>query len=159
MTLEPRVVAPEGDQKHGIDSNSVTAAPLKSPQAFCIISHIKSLSSEGEQRWLKWQRELSTIRGARVWSSRERRRPVRNGSELPVESRRGAQGNRMTSDKNMLNGAVKKGKVLFRQYVAGKSPNSLRAVRNLKAICRRHFDDCCTAEIVEVGNAHAGLEG
>jgi circadian clock protein KaiB len=56
----------------------------------------------------------------------------------------------MTSDKKIMNGTVKKGEVLFRQYVAGKSPNSLRAVRNLKAICRRHFDDRCTVEIVDV---------
>lgn len=53
-------------------------------------------------------------------------------------------------EKKGINAAIKKDKFLFRQYVAGKSPNSLRAVRNLKEICKKHFNDCCTIELVDV---------
>ncbi len=45
---------------------------------------------------------------------------------------------------------AKKSKISFRQYITGKSPNSIRALANLKAICRKHFQDDCSLEIVDV---------
>ncbi len=47
------------------------------------------------------------------------------------------------------NGASGK-KLLLRLYTAGGAPNSLRAVENLKAICRAHFADQWELEIVDV---------
>ena len=45
---------------------------------------------------------------------------------------------------------AKKMKISFRQYITGKSPNSIRAMANLKAICRTHFQGDCRLEIVDV---------
>ncbi|MFP4474595.1 MAG: circadian clock KaiB family protein [Desulfatibacillaceae bacterium] len=38
----------------------------------------------------------------------------------------------------------------FRLYVAGNSPNSLRAVANLKRLCGKSFKNNCHIEIVDV---------
>lgn len=35
-------------------------------------------------------------------------------------------------------------------YVAGNAPNSNRATANLQAICRKHLQDLCQVEIVDV---------
>lgn len=35
--------------------------------------------------------------------------------------------------------AVKPGRLVLRLYVAGRAPNSLRAIANVKAICSEHF--------------------
>jgi circadian clock protein KaiB len=35
-------------------------------------------------------------------------------------------------------------------YVAGKAPNSIKAIANLEAICRRHLKDAYKLEIVDV---------
>jgi circadian clock protein KaiB len=35
-------------------------------------------------------------------------------------------------------------------YVAGKAPNSIKAIANLEAICRRHLQDGYKLEIVDV---------
>ncbi len=57
----------------------------------------------------------------------------------------------MTSDeKKGTKAGAKKGNFIFRQYIAGKSPNSVRAVRNFKAICKRLFEDNCRVELVDV---------
>jgi circadian clock protein KaiB len=45
----------------------------------------------------------------------------------------------------LLNGAY-----AFRLYVAGGSPNSVRALANLYAICRKHFPDCHRIEVIDV---------
>jgi circadian clock protein KaiB len=52
--------------------------------------------------------------------------------------------------KRGTNAPPQKDKFLFRQYVAGKSPNSLQAVINFREICRKHFGDRCTVEVVDV---------
>jgi len=44
----------------------------------------------------------------------------------------------------------KKIEILFRHYITGKSPNSLRAIANLKAICRKHFPGFCRVETIDV---------
>ncbi|MEI9892993.1 MAG: circadian clock KaiB family protein [Chthoniobacter sp.] len=43
-----------------------------------------------------------------------------------------------------------KGAYVFRLYLADGAPNSVRALANLYAICRRHFPDCHRIEIVDV---------
>jgi circadian clock protein KaiB len=44
-----------------------------------------------------------------------------------------------------LNGAY-----IFRLYIAGGSPNSVRALANLYAICQRHFPDSHRIEVIDV---------
>lgn len=38
----------------------------------------------------------------------------------------------------------------LRLYVAGRAPNSLRAIANIKAICEEHFASNCELEIVDL---------
>ncbi len=40
--------------------------------------------------------------------------------------------------------------VVMRLYVAGRAPNSVKAIANLEAICRRHLKDSYKLEIVDV---------
>ena len=40
--------------------------------------------------------------------------------------------------------------VVLRLYIAGKAPNSVKAIANLEAICRKHFKDGYKLEIVDV---------
>ena len=40
--------------------------------------------------------------------------------------------------------------VVMRLYIAGRAPNSVKAVTNLEAICRQHFKDGYKLEIVDV---------
>jgi circadian clock protein KaiB len=40
--------------------------------------------------------------------------------------------------------------VVMRLYVAGKAPNSIKAIANLEAICRRYLKDSYKLEIVDV---------
>jgi circadian clock protein KaiB len=40
--------------------------------------------------------------------------------------------------------------VMLRLYVAGRAPNSVKAIANLEAICRQHFKDGYKIEIVDV---------
>jgi circadian clock protein KaiB len=40
--------------------------------------------------------------------------------------------------------------VVMRLYIAGTAPNSVKAVANLEAICRRYLKDCYKLEIVDV---------
>jgi circadian clock protein KaiB len=42
------------------------------------------------------------------------------------------------------------GAYVFRLYVAGGAPNSVRALANLYAICRRHFPESHRIEIIDV---------
>jgi circadian clock protein KaiB len=44
-----------------------------------------------------------------------------------------------------LNGAN-----LFRLYIAGSAPNSVRALANLYAICRKHFPESHRIEVIDV---------
>ena len=39
---------------------------------------------------------------------------------------------------------------LFRLYVAGESPNSILALRNLKALCQSHYGDNHQIDVVDV---------
>ena len=39
---------------------------------------------------------------------------------------------------------------VFRLYLAGGAPNSVRAVANLYALCRKHFPGCHRIELVDV---------
>jgi circadian clock protein KaiB len=43
-----------------------------------------------------------------------------------------------------------KGTLVLRLYVAGSSPNSLRAIANTKAICDEHFASAYELEIVDM---------
>lgn len=46
---------------------------------------------------------------------------------------------------------VEKGQVLQLQlYVAGRAPNSARALANLRAICDEYFPDRCEIQIIDV---------
>jgi circadian clock protein KaiB len=40
--------------------------------------------------------------------------------------------------------------VVMRLYIAGTAPNSVKAIANLEAICRRYLKDCYNLEIVDV---------
>ena len=40
--------------------------------------------------------------------------------------------------------------VVMRLYIAGRAPNSVKAVANLEAICRQHLKDSYKLEIVDV---------
>ena len=40
--------------------------------------------------------------------------------------------------------------VIMRLYVAGRAPNSVKAIANLEAICRQHLKDNYRLEIVDV---------
>lgn len=46
--------------------------------------------------------------------------------------------------------SVGKKKYAFRLYVTGASPNSARAITNLKEICELHLKDRYTLEIIDV---------
>jgi circadian clock protein KaiB len=39
---------------------------------------------------------------------------------------------------------------VFRLYIAGGAPNSVRALANLYAICQRHFPDSHRIEVIDV---------
>lgn len=39
---------------------------------------------------------------------------------------------------------------VFRLYIAGGAPNSVRALANLYAICRKHFPDSHRIEVIDV---------
>lgn len=57
------------------------------------------------------------------------------------------------ASKRMKKGAVKKAGttvVVMRLYVAGRAPNSVKAITNLEAICRQHFKDGYRLEIIDV---------
>jgi circadian clock protein KaiB len=51
---------------------------------------------------------------------------------------------RSNSEKH-LNGAY-----VFRLYLAGGAPNSVRALANLYAICRKHFPESHRIEVIDV---------
>jgi len=40
--------------------------------------------------------------------------------------------------------------VVMRLYVAGRAPNSVKAIANLEAICRRYLKDAYKLEVVDV---------
>jgi circadian clock protein KaiB len=40
--------------------------------------------------------------------------------------------------------------VVMRLYIAGRAPNSVKAIANLEAICRQHLKDSYRLEIVDV---------
>jgi circadian clock protein KaiB len=40
--------------------------------------------------------------------------------------------------------------VVMRLYIAGRAPNSVKAIANLEAICREHLKDAYKLEIVDV---------
>ena len=42
------------------------------------------------------------------------------------------------------------GAYVFRLYLAGGAPNSVRALANLYALCRKHFPDSHRIEVVDV---------
>ena len=39
---------------------------------------------------------------------------------------------------------------VFRLYIAGGAPNSVRALANLYAICRKHYPECHRIEVIDV---------
>ena len=59
---------------------------------------------------------------------------------------------RVVAKKPMKNNAGKDGVtvVVMRLYVAGRAPNSVKAIANLEAICRQHLKDGYKLEIVDV---------
>jgi len=57
------------------------------------------------------------------------------------------------ASKRVKKGAVREAGttvVVMRLYVAGRAPNSVKAIANLDAICRQHFKDGFKLEIVDV---------
>ena len=49
-----------------------------------------------------------------------------------------------------LVGAHPNGAYVFRLYLAGSAPNSVRALANLYAICHKHFPDSHRIEVIDV---------
>ena len=45
---------------------------------------------------------------------------------------------------------VSKGAYLFRLYIAGGAPNSVRALANLYTICRKHFPESYNIEVIDI---------
>lgn len=39
---------------------------------------------------------------------------------------------------------------VFRAYIAGSAPNSVKALANLYSICRKHFAGCHKIEVIDV---------
>ena len=57
------------------------------------------------------------------------------------------------ASKRKKKGAVKEAVttvVVMRLYIAGRAPNSVKAIANLEAICRQHLKDSYKLEIVDV---------
>jgi len=56
--------------------------------------------------------------------------------------------------KNSINGDAQKKSYddpyIFRLYVTGASPNSLRAIANTRELCEEHFNDNYELEIIDV---------
>lgn len=56
--------------------------------------------------------------------------------------------------KNSINGDAKRNNYddpyIFRLYVTGASPNSLRAIANTRDLCEEHFNDNYELEIIDV---------
>lgn len=50
----------------------------------------------------------------------------------------------------MSRAAPKKAGLLLRLYIAGRAPNSVRAVANAKAICDKHFPGDYELEIIDL---------
>ena len=46
--------------------------------------------------------------------------------------------------------AASRGAYVFQIYVAGGAPNSVQALANLYAICRKHFPDSHRIEVIDV---------
>lgn len=46
--------------------------------------------------------------------------------------------------------AAAKGAYVFRLYLCGSAPNSVRALANLYALCHKHFPDSHRIEVVDV---------
>ncbi len=44
---------------------------------------------------------------------------------------------------------TKKSKILFRLYITNRAPTSVRAVRNLRRVCRDYFDGGYELEIID----------
>lgn len=57
-------------------------------------------------------------------------------------------------NRNSINGDVKKKSYddpyIFRLYVTGASPNSLRAIANTRELCEEHFSENYELEIIDV---------
>src|SRR6187401_2301346 len=59
----------------------------------------------------------------------------------------------VVASKKMKKAAIKKPGVtvvVMRLYVAGRAPNSVKAIANLESICRQHLKDGYKLEIVDV---------
>jgi circadian clock protein KaiB len=50
----------------------------------------------------------------------------------------------------LVNGKRKNGDYVFRLYVTGASPNSLRAIANTKVICEEYIKDNYELEVIDV---------
>lgn len=42
------------------------------------------------------------------------------------------------------------GKLVLKLYVAGMSPNSMEAIKNVKILCDKHFKDAYDLEIIDI---------
>ena len=47
-------------------------------------------------------------------------------------------------------GTSPNGAYVFRLYIAGGAPNSVRALANLYALCRKHFPDSHRIEVIDI---------
>ena len=64
-----------------------------------------------------------------------------------------ARSERAVASKRMKKGAAAKPGttvVVMRLYIAGRAPNSVKAIANLDAICRQHFKAGYKLEVVDV---------
>jgi circadian clock protein KaiB len=50
----------------------------------------------------------------------------------------------------MAEGKTKKSALVLKLFVSGASPNSVRAIKNLKAICEEHIKSKYVLEIIDV---------
>ncbi len=54
-----------------------------------------------------------------------------------------------------MQATTKKNKILFRLYITNRAPTSVRALRNLKTICRSYFNDGYELEIIDTSKEPA----
>jgi circadian clock protein KaiB len=50
----------------------------------------------------------------------------------------------------MMDNAVIKGKLVLKLYVSGMSSKSMRAIENIKLLCKEHLKGCFELEIIDI---------
>ena len=104
--------------------------------------------SSGEQ-----QTEVRRLRGGNGADTATTPKRQRRTSRRTPAGTATDRSEHVVASKKMKKGAVKEAVttvVVMRLYIAGRAPNSVKAIANLEAICRQHLKDSYKLEIVDV---------